>query len=70
MSLSEQPSIEKLVERIVRALRDPNGGNEAESRGEQIERVAAQYAPELDSREVEELTQAIENAQAPQRGRP
>lgn len=71
MSLSEQPSIEKLVERIVRALKDPNGSPEPESRGDQIERVAAQYAGELDARQIEELTQAIDEAQAgTQRGRP
>jgi phthiocerol/phenolphthiocerol synthesis type-I polyketide synthase C len=70
MSLSEQPSIEKLVERIVRALKDPTGAAEPETRTEQIERVAAQYAAELDSREVGELVQAIDDAQANRQGRP
>ncbi|APV52467.1 hypothetical protein BWI17_14790 [Betaproteobacteria bacterium GR16-43] len=61
LALSEGPSIDKLVARVVRALQDPaEAGDVEDARAarEQVSLVAAQYAPELDAAQIDELTRS------------
>jgi acyl carrier protein len=72
MSLSEGPSIDKLVDRLTRAMKDPADAgdrNEAhESHGTHVGVVAAQYASELDAKQVDALVHSIDEARSGVRG--
>ncbi|HEX4782353.1 MAG TPA: SDR family NAD(P)-dependent oxidoreductase [Usitatibacter sp.] len=61
MALADAPTLERLVERIVRELRSGDGAEEPrESMTDSMAQVAARYAADLDPRRVAELARELD----------
>jgi acyl transferase domain-containing protein/NADPH:quinone reductase-like Zn-dependent oxidoreductase/acyl carrier protein len=64
MALADSPSIDKLVARVVSLLDSPGAGGDEAAGQDNVGLVAAQYATDLDARELDELADAIDEQRA------
>jgi acyl carrier protein len=70
MALSEGPTISRLVERIIRQLKAPESGAEAQGSelNEQVRSMAARHASEADTAAIDEVVAAVEDGGAGKQG--